>query len=201
MARPTLPRRDRYRRQRNGSANNYAGVAGGQLFGVSQARHRFWNDKSLPRGNRMRHRNRLHRDQHHHVHALYGHSYGVNPIVGIQIATNGDAVIADFNQMEPGGFPLSPILTTSATANRSGDNVNLIGLPKTIVNGPNGAFVIALLGAASPTTAGSPSVLDKSAAENYMTFNSPTVIKSFINGSFRTATVWKRNSSGRYEMR
>ena len=28
----------------------------------------------------------------------------LNPIVGIQIVTNGDAVIADFNQMEPGRF-------------------------------------------------------------------------------------------------
>ena len=51
----------------------------------------------------------------------------LNPIVGIQIVTNGDAVIADFNQMEPGGFPTSPILTTSSTATRSADTITFSG--------------------------------------------------------------------------
>ena len=66
----------------------------------------------------------------------------LNPIVGIQIATNGDAVIADFNQMEPGGFPLSPILTTSATANRSADNVSPIGVLLTGLQSNAYAYVV-----------------------------------------------------------
>lgn len=50
-----------------------------------------------------------------------------NPAFGIQIVTNGDSVIADFNQLEPGGFVTSPIYTTSTSATRAADVPQLIG--------------------------------------------------------------------------
>lgn len=50
-----------------------------------------------------------------------------NPVIGIQLTALNDVVIADFNQLEPGGFVTSPILTTTATATRNGDKINLTG--------------------------------------------------------------------------
>lgn len=72
----------------------------------------------------------------------------LNPIVGIQIVTNGDAVIADFNQMEPGGFATSPILTTSATATRSFDDVSIIGYANMAPNA-NGSIILSMSSLAS----------------------------------------------------
>lgn len=44
-----------------------------------------------------------------------------NPVIGIQMTVLNDVIIADFNQLEAGSFPTSPILTTSAAATRAGD--------------------------------------------------------------------------------
>lgn len=66
----------------------------------------------------------------------------LNPIVGVQIITNGDAVIADFNQMEPGGNATSPILTTVATATRSSDLVALQGAPLATVQSSSGSVFL-----------------------------------------------------------
>lgn len=48
-----------------------------------------------------------------------------NPVFGIKLATNGDAVIADFNQLAGGGYRTSPILTTTVAATRAADAVTL----------------------------------------------------------------------------
>jgi hypothetical protein len=50
-----------------------------------------------------------------------------NPVIGIQIVTNGDVIAADFNQTEALAFATSPILTTSASATRAADNIVLAG--------------------------------------------------------------------------
>jgi hypothetical protein len=70
----------------------------------------------------------------------------LNPIVGIQISTNGDAVIADFNQMEPGSTATSPILTTAAAATRASDLVTLTGVAKTTVQSSSFYAVIYVAG-------------------------------------------------------
>jgi hypothetical protein len=44
-----------------------------------------------------------------------------NPVVGIRLATNGDAVAMDYAQVEDGAFATTPILTTTASATRSAD--------------------------------------------------------------------------------
>lgn len=56
-----------------------------------------------------------------------------NPVFGIQLTVLNDVVIADFNQLEPGSFPTSPILTTSATATRAADNTSFSGAANTIL--------------------------------------------------------------------
>jgi hypothetical protein len=48
-----------------------------------------------------------------------------NPVVGIKLATNGDAVAMDYAQVEDGAFATSPILTTTATATRSRDALTI----------------------------------------------------------------------------
>jgi hypothetical protein len=46
-----------------------------------------------------------------------------NPVVGIRLATSGDAVAMDFGQVEDEGFATSPVLTEGATATRAVDDV------------------------------------------------------------------------------
>lgn len=74
-----------------------------------------------------------------------------NPVIGIQIATSGDVVIADFNQLEAGSIPTSPILTTTVSATRAADVVNSVGSLTALLNGAEGSFVSNT--AASPVTA------------------------------------------------
>lgn len=44
-----------------------------------------------------------------------------NPVIGVQLTALNDVVVADFNQMEPGGFPTTPILTTTVAVTRAAD--------------------------------------------------------------------------------
>lgn len=46
-----------------------------------------------------------------------------NPVFGIQITTVGDVIVADFNDLEGGGFATSPILTTTVSVTRNVDSV------------------------------------------------------------------------------
>jgi hypothetical protein len=48
-----------------------------------------------------------------------------NPTVGVQIATSGDAIDIDCVQLEEGGYPTTPIITTTATVTRAADSVTL----------------------------------------------------------------------------
>ena len=50
-----------------------------------------------------------------------------NPVIGVQLTALNDVVIADFNQMEPGGFATSPIPTTTVAVARNSDNVLAAG--------------------------------------------------------------------------
>ena len=50
-----------------------------------------------------------------------------NPVVGIRLATSGDAVAMDFGQIEAGAFVTSPILTTTAIVTRSADVASMSG--------------------------------------------------------------------------
>lgn len=65
-----------------------------------------------------------------------------NPVIGIQMTVVNDVIVADFNQMEPGGFPTSPILTTSASATRAADNVVAAGLFASVLGAGTGAAFV-----------------------------------------------------------
>lgn len=52
----------------------------------------------------------------------------LNPVFGIQIVTNGDAVAVDFNQLEVGGYASSPILTTTVAVAVTGNQTFIGGL-------------------------------------------------------------------------
>ncbi len=49
----------------------------------------------------------------------------VIPIIGIKIATSGDKIAVDYNQLETGAFASSPILTTVATATRAAETATM----------------------------------------------------------------------------
>lgn len=51
-----------------------------------------------------------------------------NPMIGIQLATLNDVVVADFNQLEAGSFASSAIPTTTVAVTRAADNITAIGL-------------------------------------------------------------------------
>lgn len=106
----------------------------------------------------------------------------LNPIVGVQIVTNGDAVIADFNQMEPGGFATSPILTTMATATRSSDNIQASGLLLTTLAGSS--YSITAVVAGLPTSATGQRIIatDNGSSQTPMQYSSSTKIGTY-NGS------------------
>ena len=48
-----------------------------------------------------------------------------NPVLGIKLATSGDAVAMDYGQVEDGLFATTPILTTTATATRAAEVATL----------------------------------------------------------------------------
>lgn len=63
-----------------------------------------------------------------------------NPVVGIKLATNGDAVAMDYGQIEDGAFATTPILTTTATVTRSVDSATVPS--KTWFNSQTGSFLV-----------------------------------------------------------
>ena len=67
-----------------------------------------------------------------------------NPSVGIQIVTNGDVIVADFNQNEALAFATSPIPTTTTSVARSADNVKAIGNLFSTLAGPAGWAVVSM---------------------------------------------------------
>lgn len=49
----------------------------------------------------------------------------INPVFGIKLATSGDVIAADFNQLEQGAFSTSPILVTTVAVTRAADVVTV----------------------------------------------------------------------------
>jgi hypothetical protein len=65
-----------------------------------------------------------------------------NPSVGIQIVTNGDVIVADFNQNEALAFPTSPIVTTTTSVARAADAITAVGVLSTTLNGASGSAYV-----------------------------------------------------------
>jgi hypothetical protein len=82
-----------------------------------------------------------------------------NPVVGIQMTVLNDSVIADFNQLEPGGFASSPILTTSGTATRAADNSGPISKMLNTIQGPQGFMFVSVNGISSANALAFPGIV------------------------------------------
>lgn len=66
----------------------------------------------------------------------------LNPVIGFKFANNGDSIIVDFNQLEAASFGTSPILTTSASATRAQDSIQVVGLALTsLLASGNGTII------------------------------------------------------------
>lgn len=65
-----------------------------------------------------------------------------NPVVGIKLATSGDAVAMDYAQIEDGTFPTSPIETLIASASRSADLASLQGAAMAGLQIASGTFAV-----------------------------------------------------------
>ena len=70
----------------------------------------------------------------------------VNPVIGVRITTDTDAVDVDFAQLEAGTFATSPILTTTVAATRAADVV-------TVTTPPSFGGVATLFASAVPAQA------------------------------------------------
>lgn len=121
----------------------------------------------------------------------------LNPIVGVQIVTNGDAVIADFNQMEPGGFPTSPCLTTNATSTRSADSISVIGNLLTALQSSAVTLYVSLpifpVNAAARildyNAVNTPPIQAVQSSTSAISFNGSTATASLPSGTFQNTTT------------
>jgi hypothetical protein len=86
-----------------------------------------------------------------------------NPVVGIQMTVLNDVIVADFNQMEPGGFATSPILTTSAAASRAADLVGTIGPLNTTITATAGSIATTTIGVTQQPVGNNPRIVGRSA--------------------------------------
>lgn len=121
----------------------------------------------------------------------------LNPIVGIQIVTNGDAVIADFNQMEPGGFPTSPCLTTNATCTRAADNIVGAGLLLSLVQAPvTASGIVQTNSIPAAAVTGFSRAIGLSGTSTFADLNSNTSVQSFMNSTVLNATLGSGSFSG-----
>lgn len=125
-----------------------------------------------------------------------------NPVIGIQMTTVGDIIVADFNQMEPGGFATSPILTTSAAVTRAADAVTVTN-PLVYGNAIT-AFSAGI--PQTPTTAPTQAAIqidNGSSTNNRLALfrSSATGTAAIVNGSAGTQTietgaVWAQGAAG-----
>lgn len=69
-----------------------------------------------------------------------------NPVIGVQLTTLNDVVVADFNQLEAGSFVTSPIPTTTVAVARATDQTALIGAVASMLSAGAGAIAIKFRG-------------------------------------------------------
>lgn len=114
-----------------------------------------------------------------------------NPVIGIQIVTNGDVIAADFNQLEPGGFATSPILTTTIAVTRNADVPQVIGAGATIIPASASAF-FRTFGVEGITTNARMLTLGSALLD----VNTPTLIQAFDGTNTASATPGTGTAAG-----
>jgi len=67
---------------------------------------------------------------------------GTNPVIGIRLATSGDAVAVDFVQLEGGSVPTTPIPTTTATVTRQQDSPRYLNAESAGLSFATGTVVV-----------------------------------------------------------
>lgn len=118
-----------------------------------------------------------------------------NPIIGIQMTAVGDVVVADFSQMEPGGFATSPILTTSASATRAADQMNVLTGPLfTLAKGASLTQISKTSGLYSGGVSGTLGIL-ANGPQIFGFASAATTASIFLNSTQTNATV---GASGSY---
>lgn len=83
-----------------------------------------------------------------------------NPVIGVQLATLNDVVVADFNQLEAGSFASSAIPTTTVAVTRAADNVTATNAVLAAIQSP-ASSIVASFNIPFPASLVSPRVFDQ----------------------------------------
>jgi hypothetical protein len=106
-----------------------------------------------------------------------------NPTVGFRIVTSGDKIAVDFVQNENGAFASSPIATTTTSATRATDAVNVIGALNTVLSALPHSEVMNLITLVPPPVKWSFCADDTDSVSDLSTFApTDTLIASEQNG-------------------
>lgn len=121
-----------------------------------------------------------------------------NPIIGLRIVNSGDSVVADFFQMEPGGFVTSSIPTTTAAVTRNADQVAIMGASLTLLEAASGSIVVQTSSIVNGEGADSPSIVGGDSAVNdwYLRIGTATILNSKFNNITLSANL---GGSGNYQ--
>lgn len=111
-----------------------------------------------------------------------------NPIIGIRIVTNGDAVNVDFNQDEELAFATPPIPTTSSTVARAADVITLEGAALAAFMAPAGTVIASVAGLGIVPPPNNFEIWGDSSNRQFMLVSSGNDLGTF-NGSVSIATT------------
>lgn len=115
-----------------------------------------------------------------------------NPVFGLQMATLNDVIVADFNQLEPGSFALSPIATTTVTVARSADVTTAAGVVLTTLKNTTNSIMVQ-----TNNIANGGSLLISGDVDNlYLQYANATTLRSTLNAVALTATTGSGSSVG-----
>lgn len=113
-----------------------------------------------------------------------------NPVFGIQMTALNDVIVADFNQLEAGGFATSPILTTTVSVTRAADVVTASGALSTVLTPAT------VSGFAQTNSALALASILRVNVNNNVQIQSATTVRFRSNGNIVLATVGSGTFSG-----
>lgn len=92
----------------------------------------------------------------------------LNPVIGFQIVTSGDAINVDFTGLEAGASYTSAIATTTVSVTRAADNTTLTNAALAAINAPAVSVVVAFSIPFMPSSLTSPRVFDQNSGATGM---------------------------------
>jgi hypothetical protein len=111
----------------------------------------------------------------------------LNPVIGFKFANSGDSIVVDFNQLEAASFGTSPILTTSASATRAADTVQVINAGLSLLQQSSYSIVIAM-GKLVNQVIGA-RIMGTATAATHFYYNSSSTIDSYSGTVALSATI------------